>query len=406
MRYSFLLLSFVLTHVVFAQTTSPVATDDTFNTTPGGLLTVEAPGVLVNDTDAEGDSLAAVLLTEPANGTLTLNRDGSFTYTPNNGFTGTDTFTYLAEEVTPESFSVDQTQSGIRFETSLSIPGLGDESDSDSSSVRGTITADVTPNTMPFAEIHITGMNLTLADSLDLSFRFGIIGGRLDAVTEPDSMVLTVVQPGAPAEIADSAFTQTANEVGIAGTLNLDASGLIALAVQDGPQQIEVMALDDLTGFITQRDTTLRLGLPLELEGTFDVTGNAVDVVVQGFLAATAPILPAPLTSNAATVSIVVEVNTTAEEAAEVPARFALEQNYPNPFNPVTTIVYALPTPSAVSLTVYDALGRKVATLTEAYQAAGRHSVRFDAGSLPGGVYVYRLQAGSFTAAKTFVVLK
>ena len=258
---------------------------------------------------------------------------------------------------------------------------------------------------MPFSAIHITQMELPLADSLDLSFRFGI-GGRLDVVTEPDSMVVSVAQPGAPAAIADSAFAQTANDMGIAGTLNLDASGLIALAVEDGPQPIEVVAQDDLTGFITQRDTLLHLALPLQVEGTFDVAGNAVDAAVQGFLFATAPILPDPLASNAATVSIVVEVNTAAEDGAEVPARFVLEQNYPNPFNPVTTIAYALPAPSDVSLTVFDALGRKVATLVEMPQGAGRHTVRFDAGSLPGGVYVYRLQAGSFTAARTFVVLK
>ena len=72
----------------------------------------------------------------------------------------------------------------------------------------------------------------------------------------------------------------------------------------------------------------------------------------------------------------------------------------------MTTIAYALPAPSDVSLAVFDVLGRKVSTLVEARQSAGRHTVRFDASALPGGVYVYRLEAGSFTAAKTLVVLK
>ena len=404
MRSLFLMLMFVLTGSVFAQTTPPVATDDTFNTTPGDSLMVAAPGVLGNDTDAEADSLAAVLLTEPANGSLTFNSDGSFIYTPNDGFTGTDTFTYLAEEVMPDSFTVDQAQSGIRFEATLNTP-LGDDSDSDSSSVTGSITANVTSKRTPFYDIHISAMDLSLADSLELSYRFGILGGRLDIDTVPDAVRVNIVEPGRPALVADSSFMQTGNQIGIPSTLNVEASGAIGIFVADGPQAIDPVAESDLSGSIVRQDSLLWLSLPLFFEGTFDVAGNEVAMNVRGFVTASAP-LSIPLTSNAATVSITVDVNTAAEDAAEVPARFALEQNYPNPFNPVTTIAYALPAPSEVSLTVYDALGRKVATLVEASQAAGRHTVHFDAGSLPGGVYVYRLQAGSFTAARTFVVLK
>ena len=404
MRYSFLILAFVLAHAVFAQTTPPVAADDTFTTTRGNALTVDAPGVLVNDTDAEGDSLGALLLTGPANGTLTLNRNGSFTYTPNAGFTGTDSFTYVAEEVKSDSFTVDQGQSGIRFEATLNTP-LGDDTDSDSSSVTGRIAAYVTPKTTPFSEVHITAMDLALADSMSLSYRFGIFGGGIDIDTVPDAVRVAVVEPGAPAPVTDSTFTQTGNQLGIPSTLTVNASGLIGNFIEDGPQQIDPVAESDLSGFIIRRDTVLQLSLPLIFEGTFDVAGNEVAMNVSGFVTGSAPV-SAPLASNAATVSISVEVNTAAEDAAEVPVRFALEQNYPNPFNPITTIAYALPTPSAVSLTVFDVLGRKVATLAEAPRSAGRHTVRFDASGLPGGVYVYRLQAGSFTAAKTLVVLK
>src|SRR5207302_1728495 len=59
-------------------------------------LTVAAPGVLANDTDPDGDALTAVLATSPAHGALTLNADGSFTYTPSAGFSGSDSFTYQA----------------------------------------------------------------------------------------------------------------------------------------------------------------------------------------------------------------------------------------------------------------------------------------------------------------------
>ncbi|QTV80397.1 LamG-like jellyroll fold domain-containing protein [Microbacterium sp. NIBRBAC000506063] len=81
----------------------PVAIGDSYTTGFGQVLTVAAPGVLGNDTDADGDTLTAVLVTEPANGELELNADGSFTYTPDAGFSGADTFTYRASDGTAES---------------------------------------------------------------------------------------------------------------------------------------------------------------------------------------------------------------------------------------------------------------------------------------------------------------
>jgi subtilisin family serine protease len=77
--------------------TAPVAVDDGYKTTQGTTLTVEAPGVLGNDSDAEGDGMTATVVT-PANGTVTLEPTGRFVYTPNNTFTGTDSFTYKAHD--------------------------------------------------------------------------------------------------------------------------------------------------------------------------------------------------------------------------------------------------------------------------------------------------------------------
>ena len=74
----------------------PVAAADGYATAPAQTLAVGPPGVLLNDTDADGDPLTAVLATPPANGTLDLNANGSFTYTPSTGFSGDDSFTYRA----------------------------------------------------------------------------------------------------------------------------------------------------------------------------------------------------------------------------------------------------------------------------------------------------------------------
>jgi VCBS repeat-containing protein len=76
-----------------------VAGADAYTVAEDGTLTVAAlTGVLANDTDVDGDPLTAVLDTGPSNGTLTLNPDGSFTYTPNANFNGTDSFTYRAND--------------------------------------------------------------------------------------------------------------------------------------------------------------------------------------------------------------------------------------------------------------------------------------------------------------------
>jgi hypothetical protein len=74
------------------------AVDDEFTTDEDTQLTVPAPGVLSNDSDPDGDPLSAVLDTGPAIGTLVFNSDGSFVYTPNANFAGTDSFTYYAAD--------------------------------------------------------------------------------------------------------------------------------------------------------------------------------------------------------------------------------------------------------------------------------------------------------------------
>ncbi|MBT8401716.1 MAG: T9SS type A sorting domain-containing protein [Rhodothermia bacterium] len=94
------------------------------------------------------------------------------------------------------------------------------------------------------------------------------------------------------------------------------------------------------------------------------------------------------------------------EEAGEMPDRFALEQNYPNPFNPSTQIGYVLPATEHVQIVVHDMLGRLIATLVDEVRAPGRHAVRFDAGALGSGLYVYRIQAGTFSASRTLTVIK
>jgi VCBS repeat-containing protein len=85
-----------VTITVSSVNDAPVAEDDSYTTDEDTPLVVPAPGVLGNDSDVEGDPLTAVLVSGPSHGTLTLNPNGSFTYTPEENFVGEDSFTYKA----------------------------------------------------------------------------------------------------------------------------------------------------------------------------------------------------------------------------------------------------------------------------------------------------------------------
>jgi VCBS repeat-containing protein len=83
-------------NAVIKGNVTPAASNDAYATTVSSALAVAAPGVLANDTDADGDRLSASLVAGPSHGTLTLNPSGSFAYTPAANYSGTDTFTYRA----------------------------------------------------------------------------------------------------------------------------------------------------------------------------------------------------------------------------------------------------------------------------------------------------------------------
>lgn len=96
---------------------------------------------------------------------------------------------------------------------------------------------------------------------------------------------------------------------------------------------------------------------------------------------------------------------------AEMPDTYHLAQNYPNPFNPLTIIQYELPHPSQVTLAIYNLLGERVRTLVDAKESAGIKQIAWDGRDgkgqhAAGGVYLYRLQAGTFVETRKAIFLK
>ncbi len=94
-----------------------------------------------------------------------------------------------------------------------------------------------------------------------------------------------------------------------------------------------------------------------------------------------------------------------------LPDRFNLEQNTPNPFNPSTVIGYQLPESGMVRLAVYNLIGQEVRVLVNERRNAGSFTATWDGADALGrrvasGVYLYRIQAGSFSATKRMLLLK
>ncbi|GEM_PF-698906 len=95
----------------------------------------------------------------------------------------------------------------------------------------------------------------------------------------------------------------------------------------------------------------------------------------------------------------------------QLPIEFALDQNFPNPFNPTTLIRFALPQNASTRLVIYDLLGREVRTLVNSEMNAGFHEASWDGKNNVGsqvatGVYIYRIEAGSFISTKKMMLLK
>ncbi len=98
--------------------------------------------------------------------------------------------------------------------------------------------------------------------------------------------------------------------------------------------------------------------------------------------------------------------STSIEEPTEMPDQVILSQNYPNPFNPTTNIDFQLPRSSDVELTVYDVLGRRVATLIDGKRSAGSYEISFDASRLSSGVYLYKLETTDVTKTRKMLLIK
>jgi hypothetical protein len=101
----------------------------------------------------------------------------------------------------------------------------------------------------------------------------------------------------------------------------------------------------------------------------------------------------------------------TDKDPDQIPNDFTLEQNFPNPFNPVTTIRYTVSDQQQINISVYDMRGNLVKNLLNSIQWPGVKMVQWDAtdnygAAVSAGVYLYKIQAGTFSETKKMIFIK
>jgi hypothetical protein len=104
--------------------------------------------------------------------------------------------------------------------------------------------------------------------------------------------------------------------------------------------------------------------------------------------------------------NLLITTDIEAEPVIGLPDSPMLHPNYPNPFNPRTTIAFDLPAAGPVTLKIYDLSGRLLATLVDQAMPAGHHKVRFNAGDLASGIYLYAIRTGAYSVTRKMVLLK
>ena len=401
--WRFVLVFLLFPTMALAQDTLEAA-DDAYDTLPDSSITVTGPGLLANDALVEGDSLVAVLLTEPANGELRFDGAGGFSYRPAMGFAGIDSFSYDIRTIPFQQISLDTTRSNLIFDAEVDI-GLATRGDVDSTAMKGTLGFYLEPASAPFESVHLKLMDVTIDESIDLEINYSILG-RLRIKADKDSLSLFIKSPGAPTSLTNGSFLQTGNKTGVAGILNLSGTGFIGDSVPDDPQVFDTETDLDLSGSVLLDGTTIEMTVPVAYVDTVALSDDATAFLnLGGSLLGNGPYKEG-LASNIATVYITVEPfsNTASEDFDTLPT--LLEQSFPNPATTRTRIGYQLGSASYASLRVYDTLGREVATLVDGFTPSGRHEVLLDTSEWPSGMYLYQLKSGPYQASNTLVVMR
>ncbi|GAB5518596.1 MAG: hypothetical protein RhofKO_08470 [Rhodothermales bacterium] len=381
-----------------AVTAAPIAAEDVYETKQGETLTVNAPGVLANDTDAdtEAASLTAIRVADASNGTVIIETNGGFTYTPDAAFSGTDTFTYQVSDganisntaTVTITVMASQDDDGITDEEEDGVDGDGDgqpDGDGNNDGIPDKEQSEVASGRMDGNGPYVTVAAPTGTSLLSVNA----------SQTIPDATA-----PEAPRADETAAVFQFGINLDPQGTGVCDASASIELFLPSGAMANRYLKYgptpDNATAQWYEYDnvstrtnaqgrTVLTVNLTDGETGDSDLTANCV---IQDPGAA------------------IFRERVANETEDALPQQFSLQQNYPNPFNPSTSIAFAVPEQAFVTVEVYNLLGERVATVVAETLAPGRYQYAFDARDMASGLYVYRMSAKGFFTSRMMTLMK
>jgi hypothetical protein len=393
----------------------PIGMPDFYVVEQDQVLDVDAAeGVMRNDREPEGESFFVRSFFPPANGTLSLVTTGAFTYEPDLGFTGVDSFRYTLSDGDVTSDLVT-----VRFDVQESF-------------ARAPI-AVADHFSVAAGETLVVEAPGLLANDYDLDG---------DAVTaqsffQPPNGDLSLNVAGAIQYVPDAGFTGTETfTYSISdGSLNSEAAGDVSIVVYDG-NRAPVSAQD---AYYTPADTPLSIDAPGLLVNDVDPDGDTViaqsffppengdvSLVVNGSFTYT----PDPgfvgidtfvytssdREASSTSTTVTLFVGTFGDIATGVltpptPGGFALEAPTPNPFNPSTELRFRLDDAGPAQLSIYDLRGRLVRELVAETRAAGTYTATWDGTDASGrsvasGAYVAELRSGSKRAVQKLQLVK
>ena len=176
--------------------------------------------------------------------------------------------------------------------------------------------------------------------------------------------------------------------------------------ISQNNELIEIEVGDNLIDEIFNYPLTSYITVPPEWDFVILEQGSRTDVL-ESFLIDTSTVVMGKIIPDGGVLKVSKYYPSyISENNNSQPEEFELFQNYPNPFNLLTNIGFNVSEFGFVSLKVFDVLGNEIANLINEEKAAGKYSVRFDASSLPSGIYIYTLQAGSIYQTKKMILLK
>ena len=305
----------------YVVNTPPTATADRYAATNDTRLTVGSPaGVLANDSDSDGNALSAVLVSDVSHGSLVLNTDGSFTYVPDETFTGTDSFTYRANDGSTNSNTVTVTIDvalansapvsegetyGTAEDTALSISAaagvLANDADAEGDALTATLVTDVAHGTLSLnpdgSFSYVSDENFTGTDSFTYRANDGNSDGNTVTVTidvdadPPNSAPVSEGETYGTAE--DAALSISAAAGVLANDADAEGDALTATLVTDADHGTLSLNADGSFSYAPDRDFSGRDSFSYTAnDGRQD--GNTVTVNIDVTAVNDAPVLHAP----------------------------------------------------------------------------------------------------------------